>query len=142
MIRKGWGFVRNFPHNFQTTARNKLMPKISNIASCSIVSAKHSSAFVDGVPSNSVGMKPLAVDHPLITPTPYPQTDPQGISRAHLPCRVWTRTESTSGTPPYWPKVGEGTQTGSRWGVAQGFMVGNRRISHACAYSISDYFYI
>ena len=48
-------FVRNFQHNFQAAVRNKLVLKFGNIAGCSIASAKHSFAFVDGVWSNSVG---------------------------------------------------------------------------------------
>ena len=44
----------------------KLMSKFSNLACSSIASAAHSSAFVDGAMSNSVGTKPLAVDHPLV----------------------------------------------------------------------------
>ena len=51
--------VRNFPHIFQTAVRNKVVRKFSNIACFSIAFAKHSSAFVGWVQSNSVCIKPL-----------------------------------------------------------------------------------
>ena len=59
-------FVRNFPHNLQAAVRNKLVSKFSKIAGHPTTTAKHGSACVDGVWPNSVGTKPLAVDHPFV----------------------------------------------------------------------------
>ena len=49
-----FNLVRNFPQNFQAAVRNDLTSKFSKIACCSITSAKHSSAFVDGIWLDSV----------------------------------------------------------------------------------------
>ena len=57
--------VRNFAFQILCAVQNKLGSKFCNIACCSIASARHSSACANGVRSNSVGMKPRAVDYPV-----------------------------------------------------------------------------
>ena len=51
-------------HNFQAAVRNKMVSKLSKIA-CRTVAFATRSALADGLQSNSVGMKPLAIDSSL-----------------------------------------------------------------------------